>query len=291
MFTYAAKASPAASQTAWRWLPSGLLWCSVIAHAGAVVGALVWPAYWPYWLALIVANHAVLTVAGLLPRSRLLGPNLIRLPSAAVKRGEVALTFDDGPDPEVTPQVLDLLDAANARATFFCVGQMVARYPDLAREIVRRGHLIENHTASHPKAFATYGWRRMLAELADGQRLIEQVTGRAPRFFRAVAGLRNPLLDPLLARLGLRLATWTRRGYDTRCGKPGVVLRRLTRHLAAGDILLLHDAHSARTAQGAPVALAVLPALLAELQARSLRPVTLEAACKAPAVAQAKTTA
>jgi peptidoglycan/xylan/chitin deacetylase (PgdA/CDA1 family) len=252
-----------------------LLRCSAALHAGAILGVLTGPGYWPYWLALVAANQALLTVAGLWPRSRWLGPNLSRLSDSAASRGEVALTFDDGPDPEVTPQVLDALDAADARATFFCVGEAVSRHPDLAREIVQRGHLIENHTARHPNAFAAYGWRRMEAELADGQRLIAQVTGRAPLFFRAVAGLRNPLLDPLLARQGLRLAAWTRRGYDTRCREPDVVLRRLTRKLAAGDILLLHDGHGARTARGEPVVLAVLPRLLAELRARGLRPVAL----------------
>ena len=274
-----------------RWSPSAFLRGSVLLHAGAALGVALWPAYWPYGLALLVANHALLTLAGLLPRSRLLGPNLTRLPAAAAGRGEVALTFDDGPNRAITPQVLDLLDGAGARATFFCVGRTLASQPDLAREIVRRSHLIENHTASHPHAFATYGWRRMAAEVTEGQCLIAQTIGRAPRFFRAVAGLRNPLLDPLLARQQLRLATWTRRGYDTRCRDPQKVLRRLTHKLAAGDILLLHDGSCARTTAGEPVVLAVLPPLLAELKARGLRPVTLAQACQesapAPTVAGA----
>jgi peptidoglycan/xylan/chitin deacetylase (PgdA/CDA1 family) len=263
----------------------------MVVHVGAVIGVLVGPRYWLHGLALIVANQVVLAVAGLLPRSRLLGANLSRLPAAATRRGEVALTFDDGPDPAVTPRVLDALDAVGAQATFFCIGEAVARHPDLAREIVRRGHLIENHTARHRRAFAAYGWRRMGAEVADGQRLIAQVTGRAPRFFRAVAGLRNPLLDPLLARQGLRLAAWTRRGYDTRCRKPDTVLRRLTRDLAAGDILLLHDGNAARGADGEPMVLAVLPRLLAELRARGLRCVTLAAACDGEAGAAASASA
>jgi len=263
-----------------RWSPSTLLRGSALVHVGAALGVAAWPASWPLALGLVVANQALLLLAGLLPRCRWLGPNLTRLPAFAAERGEVALTFDDGPDPAITPRVLDLLEDAGARATFFCVGQALARQPELAREMVRRGHLIENHTASHPLAFSAYGWRRMAAEIADGQRLIEQTTGRTPRFFRAVAGLRNPLLDPLLARQGLRLTAWTRRGYDACCRDPERVLRRLTHRLAAGDILLLHDGHAARTAQGEPVVLAVLPRLLAELKARGLRPVTLAAACQ-----------
>ena len=99
---------------------------------------------------------------------------------------------------------------------------------------------------------------------------------------RAVAGLRNPFLEPILARHGLQLASWTRRGYDPRNADPAQVLARLTRGLAAGDILLLHDGHGATTAAGQPVVLAVLPPLLAALRARGLKPVTLDAAC-APA--------
>ncbi len=259
--------------TAWR--PSPFLRFSAGLHVVAAAGALLAPAHWAWWLGLVVADHLVLATAGLWPRSRLLGPNLTRLPPAAAARGEVALTFDDGPDPAVTPQVLALLDAAGARATFFCVGEQVRRHAALAREIVRRGHRIENHTASHPTLFATYGRRRMAEEVEGGQRAIAEVTGRAPSFFRAVAGLRNPWLDSILARQGLRLAAWTRRGYDTRSPDADVVLSRLTRRLAAGDVLLLHDGHAARTPDGQPVVLAVLPRLLALLQARGLRSVAL----------------
>ena len=248
-------------------------------HIAALAAAVAAPARWPLWLGLVLASQAAITLAGLLPRCRLLGANLTRLPPAAAARGEVALTFDDGPDAVVTPRVLDLLDAAGARATFFCVGDRVAAQPALAREILRRGHLIENHTQSHPNLFASFGPRRMAAQIDAAQAGIAAVTGRAPRFFRAVAGLRNPFLDPLLAHRGLCLASWTRRGYDTRSGDAATVLRRLTRGLAGGDVLLLHDGHAARTPAGEPVVLAVLPALLDELRRRGLRPVTLEAAC------------
>lgn len=263
------------------WRPAPFLQASAGLHALALGGWALAPGGWPGWLGLLAANHALLGTVGLWPRSRWLGANLTRLPAAAAARGEVALTFDDGPDPLVTPQVLDMLAAAGARATFFCIGQRVRRHAALAREIVRRGHHIENHTESHPHAFAAYGWRRMAAQVAGGQRSIAGVTGRAPHFFRAVAGLRNPFLDPILARHGLRLAAWTRRGYDTREGDAATVLARLTRRLAAGDVLLLHDGNAARTAQGQPVVLAVLPPLLAALRAQGLRSVPLADACAA----------
>nr|HMS06209.1 polysaccharide deacetylase family protein [Burkholderiaceae bacterium] len=139
------------------WRPGGVLWITVGVHAGAVAILIDTPGRWPLALAAVLLNHLALTAIGLWPRSRLFGPNLTRLPPEAAARGEVGLTFDDGPDPAVTPQVLDLLEAAGARASFFVVGERVRAHAQLARDIVRRGHRVENHSAEHPNAFAFYG--------------------------------------------------------------------------------------------------------------------------------------
>lgn len=101
------------------------------------------------------------------------------------------------------------------------------------------------------------------------------MTGQRPTCFRAPAGLRNPFLAPVLHRLGLSLVSWTRRGFDTRESDPATVLARLTHGLRAGDILLLHDGHAARTTAGRAVLLEVLPPLLSRLRAEGLRTVTL----------------
>lgn len=252
-----------------------LLWATAAVHAGAVLALAAAPAQWPWALAALVANHAVLTGVGLWPRSSALGENWVRLPAACAARREVAITIDDGPDPEVTPAVLELLDAAGARATFFCIAERAARHPELVREIVRRGHDVQNHSHVHRHDFSLLGPRGFAREIAAAQAALAAITGQAPRFFRAPAGLRNPFLAPVLHRLGLTLASWTRRGFDTRERDPQRVLQRLVRGLAAGDILLLHDGHCARDAQGRPVILTVLPALLAELRRAQLAPVTL----------------
>jgi peptidoglycan/xylan/chitin deacetylase (PgdA/CDA1 family) len=261
-----------------RWRPTPLLWLTFALHAGLVVLLLGWPAAWPLALALFAANHLLLTAAGLWPRSRALGPNWVRLPPAAAAAGQIALTLDDGPDPSLTPRVLDLLDRHQVRATFFCIGALAERHPDLCREIVRRGHAIENHSQRHLHRFAALGPARMAREIEAGQATLTRLAGQPPLFFRAPAGLRSPFLEPILARQGLQLASWTRRGFDTRNRNADDVLRRLTRNLAAGDILLLHDGHAARDADGTPVVLAVLPRLLELIQARNLHPVTLRAA-------------
>lgn len=259
--------------------PSCLIRASVALHVAAAGTLLARPHLWPWALSVVVADHLALTAAGLWPRSTLLGPNLTRLPAGAAGRGEVALTIDDGPDPEVTPAVLALLDRHAARASFFCIGERVAHYPQLAREIVARGHCVENHTQRHLHRFSLLGPRALRAEIADAQASIGFATGAAPRFFRAPAGLRNPFLEPELARAGLALVSWTRRGFDTVARTPDRVATRLTRGLEGGDILLLHDGHAGRTSSGAPMILEVLPRLLAAVRQAGLAPVTLRTAC------------
>lgn len=257
------------------WRPSPTLKASAIVHAGALASLLLEPGTWPAAAGALAANHALLTAAGLLPRSTLLGPNLTRLPAAAAARGEVVISIDDGPDPEVTPRVLDQLDAARAHASFFCIGQRATAHPGLVRDIIARGHTIENHSEHHWKRFSTLGPGAMAREISAAQASLAALTGRPPRYFRAPAGLRNPFLDPVLAPLELQLASWTRRAYDTRNGDPASVLARLTKGLAGGDILLLHDGNAARTPAGEAVILEVLPALLARIRAAGLTPVCL----------------
>jgi peptidoglycan/xylan/chitin deacetylase (PgdA/CDA1 family) len=250
---------------------------SAVVHAGAALATVAQPKCWPWALGAVVANHAVLTAAGLWPKSRLLGPNWTRLPQSAAARGDIAITIDDGPDAVVTPRVLDRLAEYQAHATFFCVGERVQRHADIAQEIIRRGHSIENHSQRHRHNFSLLGPGAMTAEIARAQESILHATGSLPMFFRAPAGLRNPFLDPILTRLQLRLASWTRRGFDTVEGNCDVVYRRLTRSLSGGDIMLLHDGNAATTRSGQPVILEVLPRLLDTIQTHRLTPTTLRA--------------
>ena len=258
--------------------PSPAIRASVVLHIGAAAAVIMRPQAWPWALAAVIADHLVLTGAGLWPRSSLLGSNWTHLPKRLAPPASVAITVDDGPDPEVTPRVLDLLEAHGARATFFCIGERVLQHPALAREIVRRGHAVENHSQRHLYRFSLLGPSAMAAEIRHAQQAIGDTTGETARFFRAPAGLRNPFLAAVLERAQLQLASWTRRGFDTRNGNADHVLGRLTKNLASGDILLLHDGHAARTAAGSPVILTVLPRLLAAVSAAGLNCVTLRAA-------------
>lgn len=250
-------------------LPPPFLLGSALLHAGAVAALAAAPRAWPWIGATVLADHVAVALAGLTPRSRLLGPNLTRVP-AALSGGGVFLTFDDGPDPEVTPRVLDLLDERGARATFFCIGERVAAHPELAAEMARRGHGVENHSYSHPNLFTLYLKPSLRREIGRAQEAITRSTGRTPRLFRAPAGLRSFLLEGELSAAGLHLTSWTRRAFDTVDGDAVRVAARLGRGLAAGDILVLHDGRGAQTPGGRPVVLEALPRLLDEIAARGL---------------------
>ena len=266
-----------------RWRPPLFVKASVACHFGATVAVASDPALWPWALGAVVLDHALITATGLLPRSTWLGSNLRRLPDASAMRGEVAITIDDGPDPRVTPAVLDLLDAHHARATFFCIAAHAQAHPQLCRAIVRRGHSVQNHSQRHSHTFSLLGPRGMAREIAQAQDTLGQITGQAPRFFRAPAGLRNLFLAPVLHRLELQLVSWTRRGFDTVRTEPAGVLARLTHRLAGGDIVLLHDGNAALAPSGKPVVLEVLPGLLQRFEQAGLRTVTLPQALQAEA--------
>jgi peptidoglycan-N-acetylglucosamine deacetylase len=261
-----------------RWSAPPALTASFGLHALAAGALAIAPESWPWALGGVALNHVGLTAAGLWPRSSLLGPNITRLPAAAAERHQFALTLDDGPDPDVTPRVLDLLDAHRARATFFCIAQRAQAAPVLLRDIVARGHDVQNHSHAHRHTFSLSGPAALRREIERAQDVLAELSGQRPHCFRAPAGLRNPFLDPVLHHLGLHLVSWTRRGFDTMTADPNIVFERLTRHMAAGDIVLLHDGHARRAPSGQPVVLDVLPKLLAHCARLGLQSTTLRAA-------------
>lgn len=256
-----------------KWQASAFLKASAALHAGAAASALVWPSTMGLGIASLIANHAVMAAAGLWPRSSLLGPNVLRLVG---DRAEIALTIDDGPDPQVTPYVLDIFAEKNIKATFFCIASKVKKHPALVQRMISEGHHIENHSMQHRHYFSVMGMGGMQKEILLAQQAIEDATGRAPQFFRAPAGLRNPFLDPVLHRLDLKLVSWTRRGFDTRVHDATKITRRLLANAKAGDILLLHDGNASRKRNGQPVILDVLPPLIDKLKQQNLHFVRIE---------------
>lgn len=240
---------------------SPFLRASVALHAAAVPALAVAPGRWPWIAGALLADHYVTIAGGLLPRSALLGPNLVRSATAAAA-GAVVLTFDDGPDPDVTPKVLDALDAWRVKASFFCIGERAARHRPLTAEIAERGHRLENHTFTHRNGFFFHAPSILDREIRSCQDELTRASGRPPSFFRAPAGIRSPFLQSALVRAGVRLASWTRRGFDAVTHDPAVVTARLTRGLRAGDVLVLHDG-----ARKPAVVLEALPRVLEAIAA------------------------
>lgn len=256
----------------WKFAPAH--WVLASAHAGGIAAAIAQPTLWPWALGAIGASHALAAAFAFDATSAFLGPVISRLPESA-GRGELALTFDDGPDPEITPRVLDLLDAKGAYATFFCVSKLVVKHAALAREIVRRGHAIENHSARHSPTLPFHGVLGLMRDIGDAQQAIADVTGTVPRFFRPPFGVRTPLTEPALARLGMHCVGWSVRSFDTVDTDGERVARRIIDRIRPGSIVLLHDRACVRAT---PSVLTALPRILEAIAADGGRPVTLRQA-------------
>jgi peptidoglycan-N-acetylglucosamine deacetylase len=170
------------------------------------------------------------------PSAELFGPTLRRLPMPRA----LALTFDDGPNPAITPALLDLLDRCSAPATFFLIGKHVRAAGALAREIAARGHALGNHTDTHPNLL----WlspRRIREELDRCQDSIGEAAGRRALWMRPPYGFRGPQLDRVVRRGGWAgVAMWSLTNYDWKPQPAERLIRRL-RRARPGDIVLLHD--------------------------------------------------
>lgn len=179
----------------------------------------------------------------------------------------VALTFDDGPDPQRTPAVLDLLARQGVRATFFVVGARAEAHPELVRRMATEGHVVGNHSYTHSWRFPLRSLGRTVEELRRTGEVLHRITGRQPRLFRPPFGVTNPTIARAVRRLGLDPVGWSIRSLDTMGQSPERVAARILRRLHPGAVILLHDrcAGSER-----------LVGLLVEgLRSRGLEPVTL----------------
>ncbi len=152
----------------------------------------------------------------------------------------VVLSFDDGPSPETTPMILDLLDRYGYKAIFFVIGEKAEKYPELIDAIVKKGHDIGNHSWKHDSFLMLRSRQSLLQDLAKTQQLLESY-GIQPRFFRPPAGITNPRLRAVLVKLNLQLLTFSCRGYDGGNKKISNLSKRLLKKIAPGDIILLHD--------------------------------------------------
>jgi peptidoglycan/xylan/chitin deacetylase (PgdA/CDA1 family) len=236
----------------------------------------------------VKTRHAVLLGLAAAVAGYTLVPDLIgrRLPSSVRRaprgRDLVALTFDDGPDPELTPAVLDALAEAGATATFFVVGENVRRAPELARRAVAEGHALGVHTEHHRHAW-TLGPAALRAEMERGLEAVVSATGRQPLWFRPPWGSFNARSRAEARRLGLRTALWSCDAWDWVPGATAAgILGNVAAGLGDGAIIDLHD--GGRTRAGCRAMVEALPAILRAARARGLRPVHLGAPWDLPAM-------
>jgi peptidoglycan/xylan/chitin deacetylase (PgdA/CDA1 family) len=263
-----------------RWTAAPVHWLLGTTHIGGLAALAAQPSLWPWAIGVMGAAHALGLAHSFSASSNFVGPVIAQLPLDCAARGEVALTFDDGPDPVITPRVLDILDAQRAQATFFCIARQAQQHAVLVREIVARGHNVENHSVAHSPTQGFYGLGRLVREIGDAQSAIADVTGVLPLYFRPPFGVRTPFTEPALARLGMYCVGWSVRSYDTVDADGARVARRVLRRMKPGSIVLLHDGVSLRSRPN-PTGASVLAAtalLLEAVAARGGRAVALRAA-------------
>lgn len=226
------------------------------------------------WAALVfLAGYVGLICLGVLVLSlRMFVDAVVRGPRDA--RG-VALTFDDGPDPESTPSVLHLLERHDLKATFFLIGKKAERHPDLVRDIRDRGHTIGLHSYDHSRAFSLMPAARVRRDLERGLNVLEAITGQRPILFRPPIGHTNPIVRRVVDELDLVVVGWSVSGRDgLRGATPNAVAHRVARGLRDGAIVLLHDA--AERSSHKPASIDALPKIIEAAESQQLEFVPLE---------------
>lgn len=239
--------------------------------------------------AAVAATAGLAAYGGVYPRAQLFGPAICRTDSPR----KLALTFDDGPNPSITPKLLDLLEHHKAPATFFLIGRYMRECPELVSEIASRGHVIGNHTESHPNLF----WKRpaeIRVELRLTYSAIKNALGAPPKWFRPPFGLRNPWLAAEARELNMRVVMWTLLPGDWRAPSAEWLIRRMQpiatraeramkRATGTGEILCLHDGGHREQGTDRTHTLKALEHWLPRWRDLGLEFVTIENAVSAPA--------
>jgi|SRR5579863_1732123 len=153
---------------------------------------------------------------------------------------QIALTYDDGPNDPHTLRLLDVLARHNVRATFFLIGRYVRQRPEIVREIAQAGHLVGNHTFSHPLLIFR-SEAEIRRELSQCRSAIQQAIGEPSNLFRPPFGGRRPAVLRVARELGLQPIMWNVTGYDWNAPPAAVIERKVSTRIRGGDVILLHD--------------------------------------------------
>jgi len=153
----------------------------------------------------------------------------------------ILLTFDDGPHPEYTPQILDILEIYQIKAIFFVIAKNAELYPELLKEISDRGHLIGNHSYSHAASFDVFSTKNMVFDIEKANDTIEGICNMRPKYFRPPYGITNPRIHKLIKISGMISVGWSFRSYDTTKRTNGQIIKQMKREISGGEIILFHD--------------------------------------------------
>lgn len=185
----------------------------------------------------VVAAACAAGYQSMAPTGQWYGRTFIGLPRGSK---QIALTYDDGPNDPHTLRLLEVLAKHDAKATFFLIGRFVEQRPDIVREVVKAGHVIGNHTFTHPNLiFVNNGDTR--SELERCIRAIQDAVGGTPRLFRPPFGGRRPGTLRIARSLGLEPIMWNITGYDWNVPPAERIVARVSGRIRGGDVILLHD--------------------------------------------------
>jgi len=216
----------------------------------------------PYWIYLVlILTYLVIHIRGSVVLSmRFFLPVKYK---GKLESNAIAITFDDGPVPGNTEKILEILNQYNVHATFFCIGNRVDEHPALTKRIYNEGHLLGNHSYWHGKTFDLQSSTKIEKELADTDLSLKKVVGVTPRFFRPPYGVTNPMVATAVKRGGYETIGWSVRSFDTVIKDSNTLMKRVTKSLKGGDMILLHDY--------CDVTIAILPALLDHINKLGLK--------------------
>jgi peptidoglycan/xylan/chitin deacetylase (PgdA/CDA1 family) len=188
--------------------------------------------------------------------------------SASPDKKEVAISFDDGPAKNYTPQILQVLKQYNIKAAFFCIGNRISDNKDLLQQVHNEGHIIGNHSFTHSLWFDFFSHATMSEELAMTDDAIKSVTGYRPHLFRPPYGVTNPNVKKAIVNGNYIPVGWSVRSHDTWIKDEKKLLCRVTHNIQHGDIFLFHDTNK--------TTLNILPTFIQHLQQKGYNIVRLD---------------
>lgn len=197
-----------------------------------------WLYFWPLIISVLVVASLVLFYGSYYINS---GFYVKAISNSPTTLKQIAISFDDGPLPEFTPQILNILQATNTPATFFCIGKHVAKHPELLQAIHNHGHIIGNHSYSHGKWFDLLSAEKMYADLQQMNTVTRQAIGVTPLLFRPPYGVTNPNLAKAIKKSGFVTVGWSIRSLDTVATDADKLLHRVLGQVKPGAVVLFHD--------------------------------------------------